>query len=210
MTRLGSLAIVLAVGSALVACMPKTGPLPERKDGALARADRAYARGDLAKAEAGYTRVIERGGIDAGEARYLRARVRLERGDLAGSEGDVEAVLAVTPAHWEALCVLGLVRERQGRRAEAMAELRKALRIAPGELSPRNNLAYLELAEGNTQAAYDLLVEVVRDHPESARAWANLAQAAERLGLPDEAARARERAAAAAEADSVEPQGGGW
>lgn len=187
--------------------MPKGGALPERRDGAIAKGDRAYARGDLAEAERRYSRAIEAAGPEADDARYLRARVRLERGDVPGAESDAVAVLAAAPRHWEALCVLGFVREKQGRRAEAIAAFREATDIAPNELSPRNNLAFLVLAEGDARAAYDLLVEIVRDHPDSARAWANLARAAERLGLADEAARARERAETAVEADAAEPDG---
>ena len=197
-----------AAAIALLACVPKHAALPERADAELAKGDRAYARGDLAAAEARYGRAIEEAsGPEALEARYLRARVRVERGDLAAAEADVLALLEAEPRHWEGLSLLGLIRERQGRRSEAVEAFRRAAEIAPDELAPRNNLAFLALQDGRDQEAYDLLVDITRDHPHSARAWTNLALAADRLGRGEEAAAAREAARRAAEADAQEPEG---
>lgn len=197
----------LGFAAALGACVPKHRPeLPARKTSALARGDRAYAKGDLARAESEYGRAVDAGGPESSDARYQRARVRFERGDVAGAGADAAAVVETEPRHWEALCLLGMVREKQGRRAEAVEWFGKAAGIAPGELAPRNNLAYLALQDGRDREAYDLLVTIVRDFPGSTRAWANLATAAERLGLDDEAARARDAARRIAEADEQEPK----
>jgi Flp pilus assembly protein TadD len=192
---------------ALVACVPKhEEPLPSRKTSALAKGDRAYAKGKLEAAQAEYALAVDAGGPEANDARYQRARVRVERGDLAGAEADATAVVTAAPRHWEALCLLGLVREKQGRRAEAVEHFAKAAEIAPRELAPRNNLAFLSLQDGRDREAYDLLVTIVRDFPDSTRAWSNLATAAERLGLTDEAATAREAARRLADADEQEPE----
>lgn len=198
---------MLLTALALVACVPKhEEPLPARKTSALSKGDRAYAKGKLEAAEAEYGRAVDAGGPEANDARYQRARVRVERGDLAGAETDATAVVAAAPRHWEALCLLGLVRERQGRRAEAVDLFGKAAEIAPRELAPRNNLAFLALQDGRDREAYDLLVTIVRDFPDSTRAWTNLATAAERLGFADEATRARDAARRIADADEQEPE----
>lgn len=187
----------------LAACVPKHGELPARKTPSLAKADRLYAKGKLEKAEAEYGRVADAGGPEASDARYLRARVRAERGDLAGAEADARAVLAAVPAHWEALVLLGMSQEKRGDRGDAIESFRKAAGIAPRELAPRNNLAFLILQDGRAAEAYDLLVGIVKDHPDSGRAWSNLAKAADALGKADEAAAARREATRIAE---LEPE----
>ena len=177
----------------VLACVPKHD-LPERKTPTLSRADKLYASGKLEKAEGEYGRVADAGGPEASDARYLRGRVRFERGNLAGAREDAAAVVAAVPGHWEAHVLLGMAHEKEGRREDAIAAFRTAAGLAPRELSPRNNLAFLILQDGKAAEAYDLLVDIVKDHPDSARAWSNLAKAADALGKPDEAARARDEA----------------
>lgn len=198
--------LFVAVAIGLAACVPKHADLPPRKTDALEKGDRAYARGDLPKAEKEYGRAIDAGGLEAGDARYLRARVRVERGNLDGAEADANEVVSAAPRHWEALCLLGMVREKQGRRADATAFFQRAREIAPRELAPRTNLAFLALQDGRDREAYDLLVSLVQDFPDSARAWRHLATAAERLGLDGEATNARNAARRLAEADEQEPE----
>jgi len=202
-TRTVPIAVVLAL--VLGACVPKHADLPERQTDSLEKGDRAYARGDLPKAEKEYARAIATGGPEAGDARYLRARVRVERGDLAGAEADASDVITAMPRHWEALCLLGMVREKQGRRTDAAGYFQRALEIAPREIAPRTNLAFLALQDGRDREAYDLLVSLVQDFPDSARAWRHLATAATRLGLEAEATTATNAARRLAEGDEREP-----
>lgn len=199
-------ALLLLAAIGLAACVPKHADLPERKTHALEKADRAYARGDLPAAEKEYGRVIDAGGAEAGDARYLRARVRVERGNLDGAEVDANEVLIASPRHWESLCLLGMVREKQGRRADAVTFFQRAAAIAPAELAPRTNLAFLALQDGRDREAYDLLVTLVQEFPDSARTWRHLATAAERLGMDAEATTARNAARRIAEADDEEPE----
>ena len=62
------------------------------------------------------------------------------------------------------------------------------------------------IEDGRDREAYDLLVSLVQDFPQSARAWRHLATAAERLGLAGEATNARNAARRVAEADDQEPE----
>ena len=120
--------------------------------------------------------------------------MRLDRGNLAGAEADLSDALARDPGHWEAQNLVGVLRERQGRRADAVVAFRSAASLAPREAGPRNNLAFLALIDGEHEEAYRMLQELSREFPRSARVWNNLALAAEKLGKKDEAASARELA----------------
>ena len=167
--------------------------LPGASVPAVGAGDRAYAAGDLVRAESAYSRGIDTE-AGAAEPRFLRARVRLDRGDLAGAEADLAAALARDENHWEAQNLVGVLRERQGRRQDALIAFRSAANLAPREAGPRNNLAFLELIDGNAEEAYRMLQSLSREFPRSARIWNNFALAAEKLGKKDEAASAREQA----------------
>jgi tetratricopeptide (TPR) repeat protein len=85
-------------------------------------------------------------------ARYMLARIASMSGtDLDEAVGHLRAYLAVPPApgsapwyaaHWR----LGLVYEKQGRRAEAIAELEQALRLQPASEAVRKDLERIRRA----------------------------------------------------------------
>lgn len=190
--------LVLVLAAITPACGKKKAPetrpvvaeMPGRSIPALAAGDRSYASGDLESAEKWYGKAIESEPASA-DAHYLRARARLDRGDLGGAEGDVSRALAIDPRHWEAVCLRGVLFERQGHREQAWVAFRDARNLAPSSLAPRNNLAFLALLENRNQEAYDLLVALSREFPGSPRVLNNLALAADRLGRKDEANKAR-------------------
>lgn len=169
---------------------PVTSPMPGAGLPALAAGDRSYASGDIASAESWYSKAIETEPASA-DAHYLRGRARLDKGDLAGAEADVAKALAIDDRHWEAVCLRGVLLERQGKRDEAWAAFRDARNLAPSSLAPRNNLAFLALLENKNEEAYELLVTLSKEFPGSARVHNNLALAADRLGRKDEAKKAR-------------------
>lgn len=180
---------------------PVLAEMPGRSIPALSAGDRSYASGDLASAEKWYAKAIEAEPTSA-DAHYLRARARLDLGNLDGAEEDVGKALQLQPRHWEAVCLRGVLFERQGKREEAWIAFRDARNLAPGSLAPRNNLAFLALLESRNEEAYEMLVALSKEFPDSARVLNNLSLAAERLGRADEAKRAR---AAALRLDGVNP-----
>jgi len=172
---------------------PMAAELPGRAIPALIAGDRAYASGDVQAAERWYTKAIESEPASV-DAHYLRARARLDRGNVEGTEADLGRALALDPRHWEAVCLRGVLLERQGKREEAWAAFRDARNLAPNALAPRNNLAFLALLEERNQDAFDLLQTLAREFPDAPRVFNNLALAADRLGRTDDARKARAEA----------------
>ena len=79
----------------------------------------------------------------------LRDAKALHRaGDLAGAERAYEVLLRDAPGDAEALQFLGVLRQQQGRRGEAIALLERALSIAPSNLACLNNLGNALHASG--------------------------------------------------------------
>jgi tetratricopeptide (TPR) repeat protein len=97
----------------------------------------------------------------------------------------------------------GLQARREGRSAAARAAFERVLQAQPGQPDALTLLAELLAAEGQQQAAHDLLLRAVRADPQHVVAWARLAATLETLQqLPDaEAAWAR---AAALKPDFIE------
>lgn len=174
--------------AALIAAAGKN--LPGRSVPSIGAGDRAYGAGDLVRAEEAYGRAIE---VEpaAADPHYLRARVRLDLGNIEGTQADLDEALRLAPAHWESKNLLGVLRERQGRSDDAGIAFREASLLAPREMGPRNNLAYLALMEGHVEEAYTLLRTLSQDFPHDARVWNNLALAAENTGRKKEAEDAR-------------------
>jgi tetratricopeptide (TPR) repeat protein len=82
------------------------------------------------------------------------AKAKLSRGDLSGAETSLWSVLGANPNDEEALTLLGVIRARQNRLAEAEALFRRALQINPQSLVARRDL-------GNALAQEDKLDEAL-------------------------------------------------
>jgi len=97
--------------------------------------------------------------------------------------------VAVTKNNPIARINLGVALEQQGRREEAIAQYREALRIDPGRVQAHNNLGNLLDEAGRTQEALAEFREALRLNPKAALAHANLGTTLARLGRFDDAMR---------------------
>lgn len=127
----------------------------------------------------------------------VRAAGRFERGDLSGAEQDLREALRLAPSHPQALYSFGVLRERQGRPAEARELYDKVLQAEPKSFGARLNRGALRLDAGDAEgaledfdaiAAPDALAEV---HTNRARALFALFRDGEALEAAEAALRVR-------------------
>ena len=80
-------------------------------------------------------------------------KVQLDRGDLVSAEAGLWSVLTAQPDNEQALTLLGIVRGRQQRYAEAEALFRRVLQLNPRSVVASRNLANALLAEDKPEDA---------------------------------------------------------
>ena len=104
--------------------------------------------GDLAAAEAVYTRIVERL-PDFSEGWNRRATVRYYLGDYAGSMLDIEQTLRLEPRHFGAIWGLGMILGSQREYQSAIRAFERLLEIKPNsrDARPRIELLRQELAK---------------------------------------------------------------
>ncbi|MDZ5649161.1 tetratricopeptide repeat protein [Nitrospirillum sp. BR 11828] len=106
-----------------------------------------------------------------------QAMDRHRAGDLAGAEALYRRVLAIDPAHPDALNLCGVACHQQGRSVEGRALVERALAVRPDDQGTLENLGLLLLEQGDAAAAVALLTRTLRLHPRSLSAWRSLALA---------------------------------
>lgn len=84
-----------------------------------------------------------------------KAEAQLARGELADAEASLWTVLATDPNHQEALALLGTIRGRQQRYAEAEALFRRVLQINQNSLLAHRGLGSALIAENRIDEAID-------------------------------------------------------
>ena len=109
-------------------------------DALFARGVEAMEAGDLAEAEARFSRVIARAPRFA-EGWNKRATVRYLREDYAGAIADCHEVIARKPHHFGALSGQGLCHVARGEHREAAEMFRRTLAVHPHLTAARRNLA---------------------------------------------------------------------
>jgi tetratricopeptide (TPR) repeat protein len=82
-----------------------------------------------------------------------QAQELLARGDLQGAENGAWKVLAANPENQDALTLLGIIRGQQQRYAEAEVLFAKVVKLAPGSVPARLNLANALLIQGKVDEA---------------------------------------------------------
>jgi protein O-GlcNAc transferase len=93
-----------------------------------------------------------------------------QRGMLAEAEKFYAAILNVRPDHFDALRLLGVLRQQQGDNAEAMRLISAALKMNPRSADALGNFAGVLYALGRHDealAAYDQALAITPDHPET-------------------------------------------
>jgi protein O-GlcNAc transferase len=117
-----------------------------------------------------------------------------QRGMLAEAEKFYAAILKARPDHFDALRLLGVLRQQQGDNAEAMRLISAALRMNPRSFEVLGDFAGVLYALGRydeSLAAYDRALAITPDHPETLYNRGNalllLGRSAEALAAFDQA-----------------------
>jgi tetratricopeptide (TPR) repeat protein len=138
-------------------------------------------------------------GLNARAMRQLRdAREAIDKRDARTADASLERARPVAGEHPEFLRLAGVVRQMQGRNAEAVAALKRALEKVPGDALVLTNLGTALRAAGDIDAAIVTLRRAAEVAPRLSAAWYNLGRA---LGPAGHASDANDAYARALECD---------
>ncbi len=118
-----------------------------------------------------------------------------QRGNLAEADALYREILKDNPDDADTFHLLGLVAGDAGHQAEAIALIRRAIRIRPDPVFSAN-LGVAFSRAGNWTAALTCFLQALTGRPDDARTWNRAARAMLQLGQRPEAKMAFERAAA--------------
>jgi putative PEP-CTERM system TPR-repeat lipoprotein len=114
------------------------------------------ALGKLDAAAANADAFLARGGRNL-FARYSKALVEVEQGNLTGAEQRLEALVAEAPQFWPSHRLLGVINTRQDQLGQATMYLRTAVTNNPSDAAARVQLAELYVRQGDLDAARTLM-----------------------------------------------------
>lgn len=138
-------------------------------------------------------------GLSPAAVQLLEAAGRLlEQGDSDGAALPLQGAVALAPAHPEVLRMQGVNRILQGRHAEAIDLLRRALAGRSQDALLHNNLGSALRAHGEIHAAIAAFRCACELAPGLAAAWFNLGKTQKQVGHIDDAQASLERALALA------------
>jgi len=123
-----------------------------------------------------YTAAMTRRPTGTLVASILQAADLVQKGQWRQAEDVLAQVLAANPSEPDGLQLLGLVREHQGKLAEAVLLLRQSLASHPGQPHVQVHLGRILAQTGKHQDAIDLLQAVARAQPDLFDALVVLAQ----------------------------------
>lgn len=103
-----------------------------------------------------------------------RVRTLLEEGRPSAALSNLEAHLAENPVDPEALFLRGLVLAESQREGEALAVFEDVTGLRPDRPEPLNNLAVIQAAMGDYDAAVETLKDALRTHPAYRTVYENL------------------------------------
>lgn len=106
--------------------------------------------------------VTDEDGEPATDPRYAPAEDALERGDYAGAVAEYEKLLAGNPADSEAAAGLAMAKVLQRTDGADPAAVRAAADAAPDDVAAQTLAADVDMLEGDLDAAFTRLVELVR------------------------------------------------
>ncbi len=124
---------------------------------------------------------------------------QLQREDLEAAQRSLDAIIRRWPTQPDALHFMGVLRHTQGRTAEAVALIRRALQAMPDNAGAWNNLGNVLLLAGRSEEAGQAYAESVRhaaSDDEAARALNNLSTLHRKLGALDRSEQAAREALA--------------
>jgi len=108
--------------------------------------------------------------------------VLVRMGEGAAAVAALERELELNPNHFDSHLLLGLLLRQESKTDEAMGHLRKALVLRPGDTGVRYQIALVEIATNNLEAARATLEALVGDEPRFTEAQVSLATVYYRLG----------------------------
>lgn len=106
----------------------------------------------------------------AGAEHAARAAQRIQAGDLKGAEAEMRRAVELSPKEPQYLVRLGLILGMQHRPEEATLCFENALKLDPGNLAVRRNLAASQWQMGRLAAAQETLDLILKTEPEDAQA----------------------------------------
>lgn len=134
---------------------------PRGRDlGFLGLARSAIVEGDM---EAASTALggLTQAGAQLPMARYSRALVAYNGGDIAAAETELLAVIEVADTHFPSLAMLGAIKYEQGRLSTAADYLRRANAVSPGDEPVVKMFADIRSRQGDLDGAASLLLPLV-------------------------------------------------
>jgi tetratricopeptide (TPR) repeat protein len=133
-----------------------------------------------------------------GDVRFYayRASLLLSVGRVQEAVADIDRALKLAPKDSLALSLQSILAVAQDKKDEALRLAYRAILSAPNLASPRIALSYAHQAHFNLSAAVESLQAATRLDPESALAWARLAELSMSVGDMDSALSAARRAVA--------------
>ena len=150
---------------------------------------------DPRNAQAGTALDARLDGLPTDIAQALReARAALDRRDAGAAETALERTRGAATRHPEYLRLLGITRHLQQRFHDAVAALRQALELAPGDAPILINLGIALREADEPEAALASLRRACEVAPDLAAAWYNLGRMLGKLHRPGEAHEAFEQA----------------
>jgi tetratricopeptide (TPR) repeat protein len=161
---------------------------------------------DVTMGEPGEIAGVAVPGGAAGDAEldpWAVANQKVTAGDLQGSVEWLEKAVEAAPDDAERRELLARVFLKLDRSSEALNQARKATRAAPDRVSAKLLLADIHVSRGETQFAYDAIVEARGLEPSNPDVVQRVAWLATDLGKPEEAIAAYE-AIVAAKPDDTE------
>lgn len=124
-------------------------------------------------------------------ANGLYGQALMATGDTPGAGKAFRKELAINPANFDAALNLAVLLKQDQEFAEARTLLANCLRIRPGELRVRYQLASIALAEGKAEESLKLLESVVKEAPQFTEAHVTLATVYYRLKRKEDGDRER-------------------
>lgn len=116
-----------------------------------------------------------------------QAQLALKNGAYQKAEQILTSILAASPAHADALGLLGLCCAQQGRLTQALPVLEQAASLRPDDQAINNNLALVLELSGQIDRAIPIYHRILQTHAHNIEALSNLGDALRKTGRPDEA-----------------------
>jgi putative PEP-CTERM system TPR-repeat lipoprotein len=124
----------------------------------------AYNEGDKKKGQALIDGVLGRTPASV-PALLLKAQMLATEGDISGAAERALAATKADPNHAQAHYALGVLRDRQRQRKEAIASFREVVRLNPRAAQAQVHLSRLTLQEGDAEGAVQLATSALSNAP---------------------------------------------